>query len=40
MTGLPEFMITGDASNGNYASTMIAEGPGEREIEDWQDFFC
>lgn len=40
MTGLPEFMITGDASNGNYASTMIAEGPGEREIEDWQDFFA
>ncbi|MCA8987530.1 MAG: phage portal protein [Planctomycetaceae bacterium] len=25
--GLPEFMLTGDASNGNYASTMIAEGP-------------
>lgn len=40
MTGLPEFMITGDASNGNYASTMIAEGPGVREIEDWQDFFA
>lgn len=38
-TGLPEFMITGDASNSNYASTMVAEGPGEKEIEDWQNFF-
>lgn len=39
MTGLPEFMISGDASNSNYASTMVAEGPGEREFEDWQEFF-
>lgn len=38
-TGLPEFMVTGDASNSNYASTMVAEGPGIREFEDWQDFF-
>jgi len=38
-SGLPEFMITSDASNGNFASTMIAEGPGVMEFEDWQDFF-
>lgn len=40
MTGLPEFMISGDASNSNYASTMVAEGPGQREFEHWQDFFA
>ena len=39
MTSLPEFMITGDASNSNYASTMVSEGPAIREFEDWQDFF-
>lgn len=39
VTGLPEFMVSGDASNSNYASTMVAEGPGMREFEDWQDFF-
>ena len=39
MTGLPEFMTSGDASNSNYASTMVAEGPGIREFEDWIDFF-
>lgn len=38
-SGLPEFMISSDASNGSYASTMIAEGPGVMEFEDWQDFF-
>ena len=34
--------ITGnsDASNGNYASTMVAEGPAVMEFEDWQDFFA
>lgn len=25
--GLPEFMLTSDASNANFASTMVAEGP-------------
>lgn len=39
MTGLPEFMVSGDASNSNYASTMVAEGPGIREFEDFIDFF-
>lgn len=37
--GLPEYMISADASNANYASTMVAESPGVREFEDWQDFF-
>jgi hypothetical protein len=27
---MPEFMLTSDASNGNYASTMVAEGPAMR----------
>jgi capsid protein len=38
-TGLPEYMFTGDASNANYSSTMVAESPGVREFESWQDFF-
>lgn len=38
-TGLPEYMFTGDASNANYASTLVAEGPAHREFESWQDFF-
>lgn len=36
-TGFPEYMFTGDASNANFASTMVAESPGVREFEDWQD---
>ena len=36
-TGLPEYMF-GDASNANYASTMVAESPAVREFEYWQDF--
>ena len=39
MTGLPEFMVSGDASNSNYASTMVAETPGIREFEDFIDYF-
>jgi len=27
-------------SNANYASTMVAQNPFVREIEDWQDFFA
>jgi len=38
--GLPEYMITSDASNGNYSSLMTAEGPAVMEFEDWQDFFA
>ena len=36
-TGIPEYMWTGDASNANFASTMVAESPAVREFEDWQD---
>ncbi len=39
-SGMPEFMVTSDASNSNYASTMVAEGPGVMEFEDWQDYFA
>lgn len=37
--GQPEYMVTGDASNANYASTMVAEGPGVKEFEYWQGVF-
>jgi hypothetical protein len=30
---MPEFMLTSDASNANYASTMVAEGPAVRMFE-------
>lgn len=33
---MPEFMFTSDASNANYASTMIAEGPAVRMFERLQ----
>jgi capsid protein len=33
---MPEFMLTSDASNANYASTMIAEGPAVRMFERLQ----
>ena len=29
---MPEFMFTSDASNANYASTMVAEGPGDENV--------
>ena len=32
-TGLPEFMLTADASNANFASTMVAEGPAVKLFE-------
>lgn len=37
--GMPEFMVTSDASNANFASTLVAEAPGVREFLDWQDYF-
>jgi len=37
--GLPEMFLTADFSNSNYSSSMIAQNPFVREIEDWQDFF-
>jgi hypothetical protein len=38
-TGQPEYMVTGDASNANYSSTMVQESPAVREFEDGQEYF-
>ena len=38
-TRLAEYMVTGDASNANYASTMVSESPAVKAFEAWQDFF-
>ena len=38
--GLPEFMLTSDASNANYASTMVAEGPAVKLFQSEQLFFA
>lgn len=38
--GLPEFMLTSDASNANFASTMIAEGPAVKMFQSEQNFFA
>lgn len=41
---MPEFMLSADASNANYASTMVAEGPAVKAFERlqsgmiWQDW--
>lgn len=37
--GFPEQFLTSDYSNANYSSSMVAQNPFVREIEDWQDFF-
>ena len=37
--GMPEYVFTADASNANFASTMVAESPAVREFQRWQDFF-
>ncbi|HET6426496.1 MAG TPA: phage portal protein [Planctomycetaceae bacterium] len=37
--GVPEFMITSDASNANFSSTMVAEGPAVKLFESEQQFF-
>jgi capsid protein len=34
--GLPEYMLSSDASNANYASTMVAEGPAVKLFESEQ----
>jgi hypothetical protein len=36
---MPEYWITGDASNASYASTAVAEAPGIKAMESWQEFF-
>lgn len=38
-TGLPEYLFTGDASNANFASTLVAESPAVRKFQSEQDFF-
>jgi capsid protein len=38
--GLPEFMLTSDASNANFASTMVAEGPAVKLFQCEQQFFA
>ena len=37
--GFPEMILTADYSGSNYASSLIAQNPFVREMEDWQDFF-
>lgn len=36
---MPEFMLTSDASNANYASTLVAEGPAHKNFKRLQSFF-
>ena len=36
-SGLAEYMVSADASNSNYSSTMVAESPAVRTFEDAQD---
>lgn len=38
--GMPEYMLTGDASNANYASTMVSEGPAVKLFHSEQRFFA
>ena len=38
--GLPEFMLTADASNANFSSTMVAEGPAVKFFQSQQQFFA
>lgn len=37
---MPEYMISGDASNANYSSTMVAESPFVKAREADQSFYC
>jgi len=37
--GLPEYMLTSDASNASYSSTMVAEGPAVKLFQSEQQFF-
>lgn len=39
-SGLPEYMLTSDASNASYSSTMVAEGPAVKLFESEQHFFA
>ena len=33
---MPEYMLSGDASNANFSSTMVAEGPAVKTFEELQ----
>lgn len=35
----PEYLMTSDASNANFASTAVAESPGVKALESWQEWF-
>lgn len=37
---MAEYMISGDASNGNFASTLVAEAPFTKSSEAKQSFYC
>lgn len=37
---MPEYLISGDASNGNYASTLVAEAPFTKNAEAMQAIEC
>lgn len=39
-SGLPEYMLTSDASNANYSSTLVAEGPAVKLFHSEQQFFA
>ena len=39
-SNMAEYMVTGDASNANYSSTMVAESPAVKAFEFWQDNFA
>lgn len=35
---MPEYMLSSDASNANYASTLVAESPFVKAMSRWQDY--
>ena len=39
-TGLPEYVVRGDASNANFASTMVSESPMVKVFEKYQDLMA
>ena len=36
----PEYVMTSDASNANFASTAVAESPGVKALEAWQECYA
>lgn len=38
--GMPEYLLTSDASNANYSSTMVAESPWVKRAGRWQSWFA